>query len=117
MNKQLQKVARKFIIEGLMQLPEGHRLIFKRLYSPNDFNVSLFNIVESMPEDKLDWAMQQIERSFDKLEIEKCPDCGAVCLQNLKENAKIKSNKRQEVLYGRKKDKTKKTNTKTGVLF
>ena len=67
MNKQMQEFARNTLKDGLAQLPEGHQKMFKRMYSPNNLDAQISDVVELMPEDKLDWAMQQVERSLAKL--------------------------------------------------
>lgn len=63
MNKELQDYARSKIKEGLSILTDGHRMLFKRMYSPNDLGKDIGAVVDDMPTDKLDWAMQQIENT------------------------------------------------------
>ena len=65
MNKQLQKFARDTIKKGLSQLPAGNQTVFKRMYANNNIDMSINEVVDKMPEDKLDWAMQQVERSIN----------------------------------------------------
>ncbi len=67
MNKQIQDFARQTLRDGLGQLPESTQFIFKKMYSPNDTTKPINDVVDSMPADKLDWAMQQVQRSLDKL--------------------------------------------------
>ena len=67
MNNQMQEFARTTLKNGLAQLPEGHQRMFKRMYSPDDLDANISDVVELMPEEKLDWAMQQVERSLSKL--------------------------------------------------
>lgn len=64
MNDQLQKFARNQIIVGLTSLPESNQLLFKRMYSHNDLDKDIRDVVNNMSEDKLDWAMQQVERTI-----------------------------------------------------
>ena len=66
MNNQMQEFARKTLLDGLNQLTETNHLLFKRMYSHNDLEVSIESIVASMPEEKLDWAMQQVQRTLDE---------------------------------------------------
>ena len=68
MNEQLQEFARGELKSGLMLLPEAAHLLFKRMYSPDDLSVHIYDVVDNMPEEKLDWAMQQVQRSIDKQE-------------------------------------------------
>ena len=66
MNNQIQDFARQTLKDGLSQLPEDSQLLFKRMYSHENLEASINDVVDSMPEDKLDWAMQQVERSLAK---------------------------------------------------
>lgn len=66
MNKQLQAFARTELKEGLARLPEKQQLFFKRLYSHQNLEANINDVVNAMPVDKLDWAMQQVQRSLDK---------------------------------------------------
>jgi len=70
MNNQLQEFARQNLKDGLTKLPEGHQELFKRMYSHGNLEASINDVVDGMPEDKLDWAMQQVQRSLDKLKGE-----------------------------------------------
>ena len=73
MNKQLQKVARDILKAGLAQLPESHHRMFKLMYGRNGGKRSVSetealminDVVDIMSEDKLDWAMQQVERGIN----------------------------------------------------
>lgn len=67
MNEQLQAYARGKIKDGLEKLPKDWQFRFKRMYSPNNLEGDMNSIVDSISEDKLDWAMQQVERSLIKL--------------------------------------------------
>ena len=67
MNEQLQNYARNQIKEGLALLPEKNHHVFKRLYSHENLDANVNDVVDSIPEEKLDWAMQQVQRTIDKL--------------------------------------------------
>ncbi len=86
MNDNLQNYARSELKKGLAQLPESHHILFKRMYAfpPNypegmtpqeahktraDLDMDINDVVDVMPERKLDWAMQQVQRSIDKLSV------------------------------------------------
>lgn len=56
--------------EGLAQLPEGWQKRFKQMYAGDDLDKPIDAVVDDMPEEKLDWAMQQIENSLGKLAAE-----------------------------------------------
>jgi hypothetical protein len=66
-NEQLQTFARDTIKEGLALLSESHRLIFKKMYSHEGLDVDINHVVNTMPENKLDWAMRQIMASLGAL--------------------------------------------------
>jgi len=68
MNELLEKHAREMLKTGLKQLPEKHQHFFKRMYSHGNLEADIENVVDSMPEDKLDWAMTQVQRSLDSFE-------------------------------------------------
>jgi len=65
MNDQLQKFARDMLKVGLAKLPEDHKLIFKKMYSPKNLEADINDVVDTMPAERLDWAMQQVERSIE----------------------------------------------------
>jgi len=66
MNNQIQDFARSTLKDGLIKLPENWQRMFKRMYSPDDLSANIEDVVDMVPEDKLDWAMQQVQRSLDK---------------------------------------------------
>lgn len=65
MNNELQEFARKSILEGLNKLKEDCHLLFKRMYSHKNLEAPIEEVVANIPEEKLDWAMQQVERSLE----------------------------------------------------
>jgi hypothetical protein len=75
MNNQLQDYAREQIKAGLAQLPETWQRTFKLMYGRDNGKRSvedavalqINDVVDIMPADKLDWAMQQVQNSLDKL--------------------------------------------------
>ena len=67
MNKQLQKFARNELKKGVAKLPERWQELFKRMYGPKNSKLSIDATIDNMPEDKLDWAMTQVEKSIEKL--------------------------------------------------
>ena len=66
MNNELQVFARQQLKDGLSKLPESNHMIFKLMYSPNNLDIDINEVVDIMPEDKLDWAMQQVQRTINK---------------------------------------------------
>ncbi len=71
MNKQLEDFARETLKEGLAKLPEGDHKRFRLMYSHKNLELPIPDVVDRMPVDKLDWAMQQVQRSIDMREDEK----------------------------------------------
>ena len=67
MNNQLQEFARQSLKDGLVKLPENWQMMFKRMYSPNNLETDLNDVIDNIPDDKLDWAMQQVQKSIEKL--------------------------------------------------
>ena len=68
MNDALKQFAKDSLIEGLSKCTEAQIQLFKRLYSPNNLHLTISEVVENMPEEKLDWAMQQVQRTLIKKE-------------------------------------------------
>ena len=77
MNSQLQNFARQSLRDGLAQLPEDWQKKFKWMYARNGGKRSLEDaeampidaVVDEVPGEKLDWAMQQVENSLRKLQV------------------------------------------------
>lgn len=75
MNEQLQNYARTALLDGLQQLPESHQEFFKLMYGRDDGRRSvedakampIEDVVSQMPDNKLDWAMQQVQNSINKI--------------------------------------------------
>jgi hypothetical protein len=68
MNKKLQELARKTLKEGLSKCTDEQKLVFARMYYPNNIDLDYEVVVDNMPADKLDWAMSQVQRTLDKNE-------------------------------------------------
>lgn len=66
MNQHLQNFARQWLKDALAKLPESNHMVFKRMYSHMDLDKPINDVVDAMPADKLDWAMQQVENSLRK---------------------------------------------------
>ncbi len=66
MNEQLQHFARQSIITGLSQLQEKHRVVFRKMYAGGKLDVPIVDVVIGIPDEKLDWAMEQVKRTIDK---------------------------------------------------
>ena len=75
MNNILQKYARDWLKDGLSRLTDESHTVFKMMYARDNGkrsvdeakNMPINEVVDRMPEENLDWAMQQVQRSLDKL--------------------------------------------------
>lgn len=73
MNDQLQEFARAELKEGLSKCSESQQNLFKRMYAEPGSRMSeaakialhVNAVVDNMDEAKLDWAMQQVNRTLD----------------------------------------------------
>ena len=70
MNDQLQKFARNSLKDSLTKLPENNQILFRRMYSHKNVNAKINDIIDAMPVDKLDWAMQQVQSTLDSKETD-----------------------------------------------
>lgn len=64
MNKMLANFARQYLKEGLAKCTPNQVMLFKRMYSHTDLDADIESVVETMPDEKLDWAMQQVQRQL-----------------------------------------------------
>jgi hypothetical protein len=69
MNKILSAHARGWLKANLAQCTEPQIDIFRRMYSHKDLDKAPSEVVDLMPDDKLDWAMSQVASTLDKAEI------------------------------------------------
>ena len=80
MNKTVSAFIRDRLKKGLSHLPEDSQHLFKRMYSPNNLEAPIEEVVDHMPDEKLDWALTQVEQSLqkqaDELGNRVCPECG-----------------------------------------
>ena len=76
MNGILISTARNYLLETVPTLPEGHQKVFRLLYGRNNGkrsvddakSMTIEDVVVEIPEEKLSWAMTQVENSIKKLE-------------------------------------------------
>jgi hypothetical protein len=73
MNSQLQSFARENLKQRLKECTEAQQHMFKRMYSHDDLERPIDEVVNQMPESTLDWAMDQVRRTIEKNERE-APD-------------------------------------------
>lgn len=66
MNTQLRQFAEKILIEGLESFTEAQVHLFKQMYSHKNLNLSIEDVVKNMPDDKINWALEQVRRTNEK---------------------------------------------------
>lgn len=66
MNNDLLAYARKTLKDGLAQCTEGQQAKFKQMYSFQDRSADIEDVVDNMPDEKLDRAMEQVEGTLAK---------------------------------------------------
>ena len=54
------------LIELYEQCTPSQQLIFRRMYSHKNLDMPIDQIVENMPKEKKDWAIQQCENTVNK---------------------------------------------------
>ena len=69
MNKSVLDFTRQQIIDGLKQLPESWVKMFNRMYNSKNLDAPIEETVELMPDEKLDWALSQVENSIKKSQL------------------------------------------------
>lgn len=65
-NKTIDDFSRQQILAGLKKLPDKAQNIFKRMYSHENLNRTLVDVVRSMPSERLSWALTQVENTIGK---------------------------------------------------
>ena len=66
MNETLKNAAKTILKDLLAQCTEGQQMMFKRMYSHNNLELPINDVVDQMSEDKIDWAISQCERTVEK---------------------------------------------------
>ena len=66
MNKQLQQYARDTLKSGLSQCTDDEQTLFKRMYAGGRMEMPVNAVIDCMATEKLDWAMEQVQRTLDK---------------------------------------------------
>jgi len=67
-NETIKNAAKEMLKELLSECTEGQQLIFKRMYCHKNIDLPINDAVDQMDDDKIDWAMTQVERSVDKIQ-------------------------------------------------
>jgi len=58
MNNKLSQFAREELKQGLQKCTDPEKHVFKRLYSHDNLELPINEVVDNMPDEELDWAMQ-----------------------------------------------------------
>lgn len=72
MNDQLREFARQTLKNGLARCTEEQQVIFKLMYYRTPDVIARIkaadvgDVVDGIPDEKLDWAMQQVQVTLDK---------------------------------------------------
>lgn len=64
MNETLQNFARATLKEDIAKCTPEQQLLFKMMYSHKDLEKNIYAVIDDLPEEKLDWAMQQVSRTL-----------------------------------------------------
>ncbi len=71
MNEKIQAFARRELKKGLAQCTEDQLRIFKLMYAVDGKpDLPIDDVVDKMSAEKLDWAMQQVDRTLAKMEAD-----------------------------------------------
>lgn len=69
MNNTLQEFAIKNIKIGLSKCTPEEQYLFKRMYSHDDLDKEIYDVVDKISKEKLDFALTQIENTLKKKEV------------------------------------------------
>ena len=66
MNQTLINNNKTILLDLLKQCTEPQQFMFKRMYSHKNLDASIEEAVENMAENKIDWAVTQVEKTLNK---------------------------------------------------
>ncbi len=66
MNELLRKESKRILKELLSECTEGQQLIFMRMYSSRNLELSISDAVDQMDDNELDFTISQVERTVEK---------------------------------------------------
>ena len=64
MNKTLRDFANSELKKNLGQCTDEQQLLFKRMYSHNNLEKNINDVVDNLPDERISWAMEQVERTL-----------------------------------------------------
>jgi hypothetical protein len=68
MNKTIENIIRTKLKELIVQCTEGQQLLFKRMYSHDNLELPIEEVVDNMYDVQLDWAFSQVENTLKKMD-------------------------------------------------
>lgn len=66
MNELIRKESKRILKELLSECTEGQKLIFMRMYSSRNLELSISDAIDQMGDNKLNLAISQVERTVEK---------------------------------------------------
>ena len=66
------KEARRELKDALALCTEEQNHMFKLMYAGGDMELTYAETVNRMPEEQIDWAMQQVQRTLDIIAAARC---------------------------------------------
>lgn len=69
MNYYLNTYARMFLFNNLSKCNKKQVDLFRRMYFPHYTAITIENMSMQLPDEQLDWAMQQVAKTLDKDKI------------------------------------------------
>ena len=66
MNETLKNTAKEMLKELLAECTKPQQMMFKRMYCHKNLELPINDAVDQMADDKIDWAMTQVERTVEK---------------------------------------------------
>lgn len=75
-NETLITAGKNILKKLLSECTEEQQLMFKRMYSNNNLQLPINEVVDGMDTSKIDWAISQCERTVEKNRINKKPSFG-----------------------------------------
>ena len=66
MNENLKNLAKEMLKKLLAECTDDQHLLFKRMYCHKNLELPINEAVDQMADDKIDWAITQVERTVEK---------------------------------------------------
>lgn len=68
-NETFKEIEKAMLKEELSKCTSDQQLLFKRMYCHKNLEMSINDCVDQMPDDKIDWAFSQVQRTLQKAGI------------------------------------------------